>query len=117
MDAINSQFSLVTSDPSRVGGTPEKSSKFKDFMKSVGKAAAGAGKAILPMVPGGAVIGAALSGFSNQSEMQGLNNGLNPYDMLQLQQQMLQEARTFTLMSNIMKTRHDSIMNAIRNIR
>ena len=36
---------------------------------------------------------------------------------LQLQQQMQEENRRFTLLSNIMKTKHDTAKNSIRNIR
>ncbi len=36
---------------------------------------------------------------------------------LQLQQQMQDESRRFTLLSNIMKTKHDTVKNSISNIR
>lgn len=36
---------------------------------------------------------------------------------LQLQTQMQNEAKTFTAVSNVMKTRHDTIKNSISNIR
>ncbi len=36
---------------------------------------------------------------------------------LKLQQQMLSEQRAFQALSNIMKARHDSAINAIRNFR
>jgi hypothetical protein len=36
---------------------------------------------------------------------------------LQLQQQMQNENRSYTAVSNIMKTKHDTVKNSISNIR
>ncbi len=50
----------------------------------------------------------------------GLNEGMNQsfnLQYLQLQQQMQNENRQFTLVSNIMKTKHDTTKNSIGNIR
>jgi hypothetical protein len=49
-------------------------------------------------------------------EMQEMNQSFN-LQYLQLQQKMQQENRQFTMMSNIMKTKHDTAKNAINNIR
>lgn len=38
-------------------------------------------------------------------------------EMEALQQAIEQEARRFTTLSNVMKTRHDAVMNAIRNMK
>jgi len=44
-----------------------------------------------------------------------LNN--DPIQYLQLQQQVLSEAREFETASNVLKAKHDSAMAAIRNVR
>ena len=49
-------------------------------------------------------------------EMQEMNMSFN-LQYLQLQQQMQSDNRQFTLISNIMKTKHDSAKNAINNVR
>lgn len=49
-------------------------------------------------------------------EMQGMQVGPN-LKFLQLQSQMQHENRTFTLVSNIMKTKHDTTKNSIGNVR
>jgi hypothetical protein len=41
----------------------------------------------------------------------------NPIQYLELQQQMLSEARAFETVSNVLKAKHDSAMAAIRNVR
>jgi len=48
--------------------------------------------------------------------MQEMSQSFN-LQYLQLQQDMQQENRQFTLVSNIMKTKHDAVENAINNIR
>ena len=49
-------------------------------------------------------------------ELQETNMSFN-LRYLQLQQRMQEENRRFTLLSNIMKTKHDTAKNSIRNIR
>ena len=49
-------------------------------------------------------------------EMQEMSQSFN-LQYLQLQQEMQQENRQFTLVSNIMKTKHDTVENAISNVR
>ena len=49
-------------------------------------------------------------------KMQEMNMGFN-LQYLQLQQNMQQDNRQFTLLSNIMKTKHDTAKNAIGNVR
>jgi len=48
--------------------------------------------------------------------MQEMNQSFN-LQYLQLQQTMQQQNRQFTLVSNVMKTKHDTAKNAINNIR
>jgi arginine decarboxylase-like protein len=49
-------------------------------------------------------------------EMQEMSQGFN-LQYLDLQQNMQRENRQFTLVSNIMKTKHDTAKNAINNVR
>ena len=49
-------------------------------------------------------------------QMQEMNMSFN-MQYLQLQQKMQSDNRQFTLMSNIMKTKHDTAKNAINNVR
>jgi len=49
-------------------------------------------------------------------QMQEMNQSFN-LQYLQLQQKMQADNRQFTLMSNIMKTKHDTAKNAINNVR
>lgn len=52
----------------------------------------------------------------HQQGMMEMNQSFN-MQYLGLQQQMQQENRQFTLLSNIMKTKHDTAKNAINNVR
>ena len=71
---------------------------------------------------GDAVANAAGGGDSSNQlmqatrEMQELNMSFN-MQYLQLQQKMQQDNRQFTMLSNIMKTKHDTAKNAISNVR
>lgn len=70
----------------------------------------------------GAVEANAASGDSSAQlmmatkEMQEMNQSFN-LQYLQLQQKMQSDNRQFTLLSNIMKTKHDTAKNAINNVR
>ena len=68
-------------------------------------------------------LAAAGSGGSRQGQlmnatrqMQQMNQSFN-LQYLQLQQKMQADNRKFTLLSNIMKTKHDTAKNAINNVR
>ena len=74
----------------------------------------------------GGVFGAVEANAANGSEssqlmlatkkMQEMNQSFN-LQYLQLQQKLQSDNRQFTLMSNIMKTKHDTAKNAINNVR
>jgi hypothetical protein len=49
-------------------------------------------------------------------ELQEMNQSFN-MQYLQLQQQMQDESRRFSLLSNIMKTKHDTAKNSMSNLR
>ncbi len=87
------------------------------FLNEFGKIMKIAGKSALQFIPGGQIITTALETFGNSSNSEPIGNGMFPYDMLGIQQQLLQESQQYTLISNIIKIRHDAVMNAIRNIR
>jgi len=54
--------------------------------------------------------------FAATKEMQEMSMSFN-LQYLQLQQQMSQENRAYSTVSNIMKTKHDTVKNSINNIR
>ena len=54
--------------------------------------------------------------YRSTEEMQQINASFNLL-YLQLQQRMQQENRQFTMISNIMKNKHDTVKNTINNIR
>lgn len=61
-------------------------------------------------------LGATIGGLIGANSSLGtLNN--DPMQYLQLQQQVLSEARAFETASNVLKAKHDSAMAAIRNVR
>ncbi|HPQ40994.1 MAG TPA: hypothetical protein PLV45_11540 [bacterium] len=97
-----------------IGGVQK--SGFQRFMRGLGKVALAAGKTAMRMVPGAEIIETFFNAVNPGSSMDQYG-GMTPFEMLGLQQQMLQEARMFTVLSNVMKVRHDAAMNAIRNIR
>ncbi|MBZ5529153.1 MAG: hypothetical protein LAN71_14795 [Acidobacteriia bacterium] len=72
--------------------------------------------------PGGSAIGAAAGGSAQDEllkatkEMQETQMSFN-LQYLQLQSQMQNENRSYTAISNILKTKHDTVKNSIGNIR
>lgn len=102
--------------PGNSGTENKTASGFQRFMKGLGKVAIAAGKTAMKMIPGADVIDTFCTALNSGSYMNQYG-GMTPFEMLGLQQQMLQEARMFTVLSNVMKVRHDAAMNAIRNIR
>lgn len=70
----------------------------------------------------GAIAGRAAAGDSSsqmlmaQQRMQEMNQTFN-LQYLQLQQDMQNESRKFTALSNIMKTKHDTARNALSNLK
>ena len=72
--------------------------------------------------PPGSTIGSAAGGDS-QSQLLAATKQMQETQMsfnlqyLQLQNQMQNENRSYTAVSNIMKTKHDTVKNSINNIR
>ena len=72
---------------------------------------------------GGSAIGSAATGGSGQTELLNATKQMQETQMsfnlqyLQLQSQMQSENRSYTAVSNIMKTKHDTVKNSISNIR
>ncbi|MBN1879823.1 hypothetical protein JW823_06905 [bacterium] len=93
-----------------------KKTRFSTIMQTFGKVLMATGRTAASMIPGGSAITAFFDSFG-QENMMGVNGGMTPMEMLGIQQEMLQEARIFTLLSNIMRLRHDAAMNALRNIK
>ncbi|MGB3975097.1 MAG: hypothetical protein WBM02_01765 [bacterium] len=93
-----------------------KDSRFSRVMNGIGLALAASAKIGGAVIPGASVISSFFEAFG-QKNMMGEYGGMTPMEMLNLQQEMLQEARVYTLLSNLMRIRHDTAMNAIRNIK
>jgi predicted lipid-binding transport protein (Tim44 family) len=81
------------------------------FRRVLGGIVGGVGNMFMPGI--GGLIGGAISGTSgiNQSGLLG-----DSMKFLQLQQQMSVEQEAFQAVSAVVKSRHDSAMDAIRNI-
>ena len=77
---------------------------------------------VLGGIAAGDTIGAVASG-SSQTELMNATKELQETQMsfnlqyLQLQSQMQNENRSYTAISNIMKTKHDTVKNSISNVR
>lgn len=65
---------------------------------------------------GGAVEGVEGSSAGGMDDMLARNADMNLY-YLQLQERISAESRAYTTVSNVLKTRHDTVKNAIGNIR
>ncbi|NNE09797.1 MAG: hypothetical protein HKN20_14655 [Gemmatimonadetes bacterium] len=88
---------------------PPKQSKFSKFTSILGGAASaipGVGSALGAI---GAVAGGGAAGASTSFNRQ--------YELLQLQNQIQQEAQTINMISNINKAKHEASMAAIRNVK
>ena len=80
--------------------------------ESVGKAESAMGLPQTAIAPAGV----AESPVSAAEQVQALQQAFN-LQYLQLQEQMQHENRSYTAISNIMKTKHDTVRNSISNVR
>lgn len=80
------------------------------FRRVLGGLVGGIGNLVAPGI--GSVLGNAIAGGSGMSG--GMSTDVTKF--LQLQQQMSLEQEQFEAISNVLKSRHDSSMSAIRNI-
>lgn len=74
------------------------------FRRVLGGVLGGVGNMFMPGI--GGALGSILGGGSN-----------DPYQFLKVQMDVQNQARVFEMQSNIIKSRHDSSMAAIRNLR
>jgi predicted lipid-binding transport protein (Tim44 family) len=81
------------------------------FRRVLGGLVGGVGNMLMPGI--GGLIGNAISGTSGINQTGLLGDSMK---FLQLQQQMSVEQEAFQAVSAVVKTRHDSAMDAIRNI-
>ena len=100
--------SIDTSQP-QTTQTTSGASKFGQILGKIATTAATTAANIAAPGLGGLLGGKITSGLLN------MNN--NPIQYLQLQQQMLAEARAYETVSTVLKAKHDSAMAAIRNMR
>jgi predicted lipid-binding transport protein (Tim44 family) len=81
------------------------------FRRVLGGIVGGVGNMFMPGI--GGLIGGAISGTSGINQTGLLGDSMK---FLQLQQQMSVEQEAFQAVSAVVKSRHDSAMDAIRNI-
>jgi hypothetical protein len=105
---------------SKLPGGPILAAAVRPTASAPAAGAAVATGSIRPEGPAG--LGAATPGTSDASGSGGIEQMLsqnadqNMY-FLELQERMSAESRTYSAMSNVLKTRHDTMKNAIGNIR
>jgi hypothetical protein len=85
--------------------------KTSGFRKIFGAVAGGVGNIFLPGV--GTAIGSVISGKPGTGSILGAET----WQYIEYQKQIQQESRQFELVSTILKSRHDSAMSAIRNMK
>lgn len=143
-DAVSDRS--VTLSPTAHRVTPEPAQPFASVLRASASAVVGGAEAAAQRLPGGPLMSAAFrpgsdapgapSGYSAGTPT-GLDGGSlaaasEPIDpmqsavqtqaetslyFLQLQQQIQEENRTYSTLSNVMKARHETVKNAIGNIR
>ncbi|MBX3129129.1 MAG: hypothetical protein KF718_20600 [Polyangiaceae bacterium] len=123
--------------------TPPPARPFKQFMGAGAQAVVDGAESALRRLPGGPVVSAALrpggGGFvapagsrpegspgtagtdggtprPGVEEVMAQNSDMNLY-YLELQERISAESRSYTALSNVLKARHDTVKNAIGNIR
>ncbi|MBK7581198.1 MAG: hypothetical protein IPI67_13415 [Myxococcales bacterium] len=137
----------VSSGPTASRVTPAPARPFKQVMEAGASAVVGGAEAAVRRLPGGPILAAAFrpgpgasagsglarpegsagtaggagggvegAGSGGMDEMLARNADMNLY-YLELQERISAESRAYTTLSNVLKTRHDTVKNAIGNIR
>lgn len=137
----------VASSPTAARVTPPPARPFKQVMEAGASAVVGGAEAAVRRLPGGPILAAAFrpgpnaagahgaaspegsagtagggaggvegSSAASMDDMLERNADMNLY-YLQLQERISAESRAYTTLSNVLKTRHDTVKNAIGNIR
>jgi hypothetical protein len=137
----------VASTPTASRVTPPPARPFKQVMDASATAVVGGAEAAVRRLPGGPVLAAAFrpapgavapgsvaspegsagtaqgvgvgdgtGAGGNMDQMLQQNADMNMY-YLELQERISAESRAYTTLSNVLKTRHDTVKNAIGNIR
>src|SRR5690606_1369034 len=125
----------VTVAPAAVRTTAVPSTPFRDALAGTASAAIRGAQAAAQALPGGEALSAALTGSGPASVVPlteplshggagagGVQGALdqqadNALYYLKLQQQVQDENRSYTTLSNVMKARHDTVKGAIGNLR
>jgi hypothetical protein len=79
----------------------------------------GAGTGAVGTTPGGAAVGTAVADGSDMATMQAMQRESQAFNMqlLALQEDVQQENRRFTTLSNVLRAKHDTAKAAVSNIR
>jgi len=97
----------------RLPGGPVLAAAFRPAPGAGGGIGGGAGR---PEGSAGTAGAGGASGEPGVEEMLARNADMNLY-YLELQERISAESRAYTALSNVLKTRHDTVKNAIGNIR
>jgi len=137
----------VSSSPTAARVTPAPARPFKQVMEASQSAVVSGAESAVRRLPGGPILAAAFrpgpsagsahagatpegsagtaggeggaaegSSAGGMDDMLARNADMNLY-YLQLQERISAESRAYTTLSNVLKTRHDTVKNAIGNIR
>jgi DNA repair exonuclease SbcCD ATPase subunit len=122
MDQIQSDLATLDQHQQKYGEAAERLGElYSKLSKQAEQVIKAAGALKTPRTGAGVMTGQAGSDSSGQlmaatQQMQEMQMSFN-LQYLQLQEQMQNENRQYTMVSNIMKTKHDTVKNSIANIR
>lgn len=123
---INSTAPAITTLPTLTPAPVKKPSRFGGFMRSLFAGAAslipGIGPALGGIIGGlgrGGSIGSMGSGVDYMGDAQRImqESQMQSMQMLQVQTKMQNQTQSFTTMSNLLKSKHDSEMSAVNNFK
>lgn len=99
----------------------ERMDRLRDAMAGVGRMAAGVGASVVsggsPVSSVMSSIGSGDSGTLAQIQQMNASSQAMQMEYLQIQQQVQDDNRRFSLLTNVMRSQHDTVKAAIQNIR
>ena len=132
----NSPLNAVSVAPTASRVTPKPATPFKDVLSASASVVLEGAQAAVQVLPGGPVLAAAIRGGANAGVASssatggvGYTGGAAGYEgvlnqqtqdtmsLIMMQKEIQDETRQYTLVSNVLKTRHDTMKNAIGNMR
>lgn len=124
---INSTAPAISTLPTLTPAPVKKSGGFGSFMRSLAAGAAsfipGVGGILGGIINGigrggiGAGIGMGNDTMMSDAQAMLIQSQKQSMEMLQIQQQVSSQTQSFTTMSNLLKSKHDSEMSAVNNFK